>query len=171
MFSRSKGAGKTFVVEALASKLSSMGIPVVAVKHVHHGSPDLLWGKDAERAFSAGALVSIAYGSEYSVIIARTSTGPLELVKSVSGLIGASYALLIEGFRGVKHGVSVFVVKSGEELEGEECKRLSEAGGFIVSLNVDNTMFSKGCRVYRVEELVDEIALRASRFCLGRGAP
>ena len=171
VFSYSRGAGKTAVVEALVSRLNSIGIPVYVIKHVHHGSPDLLWGKDAERAFAAGARVSVAYGSEYSVILARINADPFSLVTALSQIAGDMYVLLIEGFRGMKRGVPVLVVRSRDELNRRDCEELSRTGGFIVSLAVDLIKPLEGCRVYSVREFLDNVAEMATKSCLSRGTP
>ena len=96
--SDARGSGKTLLATLITRTLAGKGVPVVALKRIHHGGPDLLEGKDAERIFSSGALYSIAYGREYSIAIIRSPPDPLKLVGVLAEVLGLDgYVLLIEG--------------------------------------------------------------------------
>jgi molybdopterin-guanine dinucleotide biosynthesis protein MobB len=135
LFSRSRNAGKTLLAERIVSALSSTGLPVVAVKHVHHGSPDLLSRKDAERMFNAGALASVAYGAEYSLIITRALGSPRDPVRLFSELVEGCFAVVFEGFRGLRGPIPVLLVRDLSEVDEESCRRLRGLGGLVASFN------------------------------------
>ena len=96
--SDARGSGKTLLAAGITETLAREGLSIVALKHVHHGGPDLLEGKDAERIFASGALLSIAYGREHSLVIVRNPPDPLKLAEAIAGALGLEgYILLVEG--------------------------------------------------------------------------
>jgi len=165
VFSFSRNSGKTLLVERIVSSISSNGIPVMAVKHVHHGGPDLVTGKDAERVFSAGAHVSVAYGSEYSLIIARTSASPRHIIELLSNTINGMFAVVFEGFRGHYMGVPVLVLKEPGDLGRVDCRRLEEAGGIVTSFNNALVGYKAGCLVEEPAKVVERLTGLAREKC------
>lgn len=96
--SDARGSGKTLLAAGITGILAGEGAPVVALKHVHHGGPDLLEGKDAERIFASGALLSVAYGREHSLVIVRNPPDPLKLAEALAEALGLEgYILIVEG--------------------------------------------------------------------------
>ena len=96
--SDARGSGKTLLAARITEILARKGLSIVALKHVHHGGPDLLEDKDAERIFASGAFLSIAYGREHSLVIVRNPPDPLKLAEAVAGALGLErYILLVEG--------------------------------------------------------------------------
>jgi len=113
-----KDTYKTRVAELLISRLSSMGLRVAGVKHLHSSSIDRP-GKDTWRMSEAGAAVVVAVGEAVvAVMKRRRGCGLREALKAVGR---EADVVVVEGFKreagGMKGVVKVLTARTLEELE------------------------------------------------------
>lgn len=124
--SSGRGSGKTLLAESIIKKLSSLGFRVLALKLIHHGAPDMLAGKDAERMFMAGAWASVAWGEESALVIVRRPS--LNNLLRLLSSMGPTDVIVVEGFEKlVETGLNpdvVIYVASGRD-SGDKCESLT----------------------------------------------
>ncbi|MDH5461207.1 MAG: molybdopterin-guanine dinucleotide biosynthesis protein B [Candidatus Bathyarchaeota archaeon] len=93
--SRTKGRGKTALIERLTKSLTSEGFGVATVKHIS-GSFDTA-KKDTWRHLEAGAVITVATTSDEIVTITRTRNPPLERV--LSAIYIKLELVIVEGYK------------------------------------------------------------------------
>lgn len=113
-----KNTYKTRAAELLISKLSSMGLKVGGVKHLHSSRIDKP-GKDTWRMAESGASLVVAVGEGEVATIERREVSLREVLRAMEGRVDV---IVVEGFKreaGSMDGVvKVLAAKSPEELEG-----------------------------------------------------
>ena len=98
-----RDVGKTLLGERLVKRLSSTGLRVGVVKHVHHGVDYRV--KDTGRYLGAGASRVVAAGPREYMVVEGRRLGFWEAI----GLLGDVDVVVVEGFRDhipevVRHG-------------------------------------------------------------------
>ena len=155
-----RNVGKTLTGERLASRLSSMGLRVCAVKHVHHGVDYRV--KDTGRYMSAGARLVVALGpGEYMA----ASVGGAELLDALCWLSERCTAVVVEGFRGDAGlalslgGCTVYIEPGSVEVRSADS--LERVGALEEAVEAISRLITSGaCRVPRD---------RLASLCVGRG--
>lgn len=112
-----KDSYKTRAAELLISRLSSMGLRVGGVKHLHSSRVDRP-GKDTWRMAEAGASVVVAVGGGEVATIERREASLREVLEAIEGRVDV---VVVEGFKreigSMDEVVKVLTARKLEELE------------------------------------------------------
>jgi len=113
-----KDTFKTRVAELLISRLSSTGMRVAGVKHLHASRVDVP-GKDTWRIAEAGACVVLAIGSGELAIIERRDASLEEALRAIEGSVDIA---VVEGFKEeagrMNAAVKILTARDPSDLEG-----------------------------------------------------
>jgi molybdopterin-guanine dinucleotide biosynthesis protein B len=128
--SRTRGKGKTRLIERLAKRFNSEGFMVATVKHIS-GSFDTA-KKDTWRHLEAGAIMTVASTSDEIVTIARTKNPPLE--KALDAIYMKPEVILVEGYKKSSHP-KILCADTAEEAQAalEEIPKIVMVSGSISS--------------------------------------
>ena len=155
--SRTKGRGKTALIERLTKRFTSEGFKVATVKHIS-GSFDTAQ-KDTWRHLEAGAVITVASTPNEIVTITRTKNPPLE--KALDAIYIKPELILVEGYNKSSYP-KILCADTAEDTQAtlKEISNVVMVSGSISSSVKEKEMFEAKfpkTPVYDFEEVVSAL--------------
>ena len=157
VISRTKGRGKTALIEQLTKRFTSEGISVATIKHISSAFDTAK--KDTWRHLEAGAVITVASTPNEIITIARTRNPPLERVLDAIHI--KPELIVVEGYKKSPYP-KILCAENAEEAQVaiKEISNILMVSGSISSNAEEKERFeskSPGTPVYDLEGVVSAI--------------
>ncbi|MEA2089320.1 MAG: molybdopterin-guanine dinucleotide biosynthesis protein B, partial [Thermoproteota archaeon] len=166
--SRTRGRGKTTLIERLTKRFTREGFRVATVKHIS-GFFDTA-RKDTWRHLESGAVITVASTPKEIVTISKTPNPPLE--KALEAIYTTSDLIFVEGYK--KSSIPKILCADTTEdalVALKEISNIIMISGGIASRSQEKEKFQTEfpeTPVYNFEELVSALKERLARSILRR---